>query len=52
MVAGGLVRYDADGYRSVLGGDEVDPLHAVRVMEFAKAMIEVRPAGRPSPAAE
>lgn len=40
MVAGGLVRYDSDGYRTVLGGDEVDPLHAVRVMEFAKAMIE------------
>ncbi len=35
LVAGGLVAYDRDGYKSVLEGAE-DPLHAVRVMEFAK----------------
>ncbi|PNH11625.1 Guanylate cyclase soluble subunit beta-2 [Tetrabaena socialis] len=38
MVAGGLVAYDSDGYKSVIKGAE-DPLHAVRVMEFAKAML-------------
>ncbi|KAG2448053.1 hypothetical protein HYH02_007080 [Chlamydomonas schloesseri] len=38
MVAGGLVAYDQDGYKSVIAGEE-DPLHAVRVMEFAKAML-------------
>ena len=38
MVAGGLVAYDDDGYKSVISGGE-DPLHAVRVMEFAKAMM-------------
>ncbi|KAG2430669.1 hypothetical protein HYH02_013667 [Chlamydomonas schloesseri] len=38
MVAGGLVHYDDDGYKSVISGGE-DPLHAVRVMEFAKAML-------------
>ncbi|GLI63097.1 hypothetical protein VaNZ11_006001 [Volvox africanus] len=38
MVAGGLVAYDDDGYKSVISGTE-DPLHAVRVMEFAKAML-------------
>ena len=37
MVAGGLVAHDDDGYKSVISGG-VDPLHAVRVMEFAKAM--------------
>ena len=35
MVAGGLVAHDDDGYKSVISGGE-DPLHAVRVMEFAK----------------
>lgn len=35
MVAGGLVAYDEDGYKSVISGTE-DPLHAVRTMEFAK----------------
>lgn len=35
MLAGGLVAYDDDGYKSVISGTE-DPLHAVRVMEFAK----------------
>ena len=35
MVAGGLVAYDNDGYKSVITGEE-DPLHAVRIMEFAK----------------
>ena len=35
MVAGGLVAYDKDGYKSVIAGEE-EPLHAVRVMEFAK----------------
>ncbi len=38
MVAGGLVAGDEDGYKSVISGEE-DPLHAVRVMEFAKAML-------------
>eukprot|EP00198_Chlamydomonas_reinhardtii_P000185 XP_001689520.1 guanylate cyclase [Chlamydomonas reinhardtii] len=40
MVAGGLVAHDDDGYKSVISGGE-DPLHAVRVMEFAKAMLRV-----------
>ncbi|GLI67673.1 hypothetical protein VaNZ11_011834, partial [Volvox africanus] len=40
MVAGGLVAYDEDGYKSVISGTE-DPLHAVRTLEFAKAMIRV-----------
>ncbi|PNH07565.1 Olfactory guanylyl cyclase GC-D [Tetrabaena socialis] len=35
MVAGGLVAYDNDGYKSVISGEE-DPLHVVRAMEFAK----------------
>ncbi|GIL66094.1 hypothetical protein Vafri_19696 [Volvox africanus] len=39
VVAGGLVRYDSDGYCSVLPEGEVDELHAVRVMEFGKAML-------------
>ncbi|KAG2499440.1 hypothetical protein HYH03_002387 [Edaphochlamys debaryana] len=38
MVAGGLVAYDDDGYKSVITGGE-DALHAVRVLEFAKAML-------------
>ncbi|KAG2492666.1 hypothetical protein HYH03_009081 [Edaphochlamys debaryana] len=38
MVAGGLVAYDDDGYKSVISGSE-DALHAVRAMEFAKAML-------------
>ncbi|KAG2433319.1 hypothetical protein HXX76_008385 [Chlamydomonas incerta] len=38
MVAGGLVAHDDDGYKSVISEGE-DPLHAVRVMEFAKAML-------------
>ncbi|KAG2495039.1 hypothetical protein HYH03_006971 [Edaphochlamys debaryana] len=38
MVAGGVVAFDDDGYKSVISGQE-DPLHAVRVMEFAKAML-------------
>lgn len=40
MCAGGLTRHDSDGYRTVIV-DEVDPLHAVRVFEFAKAMLQV-----------
>lgn len=40
MVAGGLVAYDEDGYKSVISGTE-DPLHAVRIMEFAKVWIGV-----------
>ncbi|GIL66146.1 hypothetical protein Vafri_19742, partial [Volvox africanus] len=40
MVAGGLVAYDEDGYKSVISGTE-DPLHAVRTLEFAKAMLRV-----------
>ena len=39
MVAAGLVRYDDDGFRSVLGPEEVDALHAVRALSFAKAML-------------
>ncbi|GLC45221.1 hypothetical protein PLESTM_001703800, partial [Pleodorina starrii] len=39
VVAGGLVRYDEDGLCTVLPEGEVDELHAVRVMEFAKAML-------------
>ncbi|GIM03428.1 hypothetical protein Vretimale_8153 [Volvox reticuliferus] len=38
MVAGGLVTYDEDGYKSVICNTE-DPLHAVRTMEFAKAVL-------------
>ncbi|KAG2483620.1 hypothetical protein HYH03_017500 [Edaphochlamys debaryana] len=38
MVAGGVVAYDDDGYKSVISGTE-DALHAVRAMEFAKAML-------------
>ncbi|GFR42209.1 hypothetical protein Agub_g3100, partial [Astrephomene gubernaculifera] len=39
MVAGGLVAYDDDGYKSVISGGQEDPLHAVKTMEFAKAML-------------
>ncbi|KXZ49017.1 hypothetical protein GPECTOR_23g106 [Gonium pectorale] len=39
VVAGGLVRYDEDGLCTVLPEGDVDELHAVRVMEFAKAML-------------
>ncbi|GIL59323.1 hypothetical protein Vafri_14218 [Volvox africanus] len=39
VVAGGLVRYDTDGFRCVLPEGEVDHLHAVRVVEFARAML-------------
>ncbi|KAG2499423.1 hypothetical protein HYH03_002370 [Edaphochlamys debaryana] len=39
VVAGGLVRYDEDGFCSVLPEGETDSLHAVRCMEFAKAML-------------
>ena len=50
MVAGGLVRYDDDGFRSVLPEGEEDPLHAVRVMSFAKAMMrEARSIVMPTP---
>ena len=35
MVAGGLIRRDEEGFPSVHDG-AVDPLHAVRVMSFAK----------------
>jgi hypothetical protein len=38
MVAGGLVAYDEDGYKSVISGTE-DPLHAVRTLEFAKVRV-------------
>ncbi|KXZ47924.1 hypothetical protein GPECTOR_32g537 [Gonium pectorale] len=44
MVAGGLIRRDEDGFVSVHGPGAVDPLHAVRVMSFAKAML--REAGK------
>ena len=40
MVAAGLVRYDDDGFRSVLGPEEEDALHAVRALAFAKAMLK------------
>ncbi|GIM03431.1 hypothetical protein Vretimale_8155, partial [Volvox reticuliferus] len=40
VVAGGLVRYDEDGLCTVLPEGEIDELHAVRVMEFAKAMLK------------
>ncbi|EFJ43889.1 guanylyl and adenylyl cyclase family member [Volvox carteri f. nagariensis] len=36
MVAGGLIRKDEEGFASVHGPGAVDPLHAVRVMSFAK----------------
>lgn len=39
LVAAGLMRYDADGFRSVLPEGEVDELHAVRAMTFAQAML-------------
>ncbi|GIM00513.1 hypothetical protein Vretimale_5516 [Volvox reticuliferus] len=39
MVAGGLIRKDEEGFASVQGPGAVDPLHAVRVMSFAKAML-------------
>ena len=41
MVAGGLVARDEDGYgRAVRGQGDVDPLHAMRVLAFARAMLE------------
>ncbi len=36
LVCGGLVTYDEDGFLSVLPEGDVDPLHAVRVLAFAK----------------
>ncbi|GFR47225.1 hypothetical protein Agub_g8909 [Astrephomene gubernaculifera] len=39
MVAGGLIRKDEEGFPSVHDPGAVDPLHAVRVMSFAKAML-------------
>lgn len=41
MVAGGLMQHDADGFVGVLPAGETDPLHALRVFSFAKAMLEV-----------
>ena len=38
MVAGGLLRYDGDGFRSVLREGETDPLHAVRVWSGGAAV--------------
>jgi hypothetical protein len=47
MVAGGLVQRDADGCRAVLQDEAVDPLHARRVMELAKALVaEAKKVGR------
>ncbi|PNH07668.1 Olfactory guanylyl cyclase GC-D [Tetrabaena socialis] len=41
MVAGGLVARDEDGYgRAVRGVGDTDPLHAMRVVAFARAMLE------------
>ncbi|KXZ52524.1 hypothetical protein GPECTOR_9g568 [Gonium pectorale] len=41
FVAGGLIREDEDGMPAVQAGDQngEDPLHAVRVFTFAKAML-------------
>ncbi|GFR43934.1 hypothetical protein Agub_g5072, partial [Astrephomene gubernaculifera] len=39
MVAGGLVRTDGEGNKSVIGEGSEDALHAVRVMSFAKAIM-------------
>ncbi|GIL46804.1 hypothetical protein Vafri_3684, partial [Volvox africanus] len=39
MVAGGLVRTDVEGNKSVIGDGSEDALHAVRVMSFAKAIM-------------
>ena len=36
IVAGGLMHNDVDGYTSVR--KEIDPLHALTVLEFAKVM--------------
>ena len=36
LVCGGLVAYDEEGFRSVLPEGETDPLHALRVLSFAK----------------
>ncbi|PNH12807.1 Soluble guanylate cyclase gcy-31 [Tetrabaena socialis] len=41
MVAGGLVRTDGEGNKSVIGDGSEDALHAVRVMSFAKDAPEV-----------
>jgi class 3 adenylate cyclase len=40
MVAGGLVQRDEEGCRAVMPSDQVDSLHAARVMAFAKAMLQ------------
>ncbi len=41
QVAGGLMSRDEDGLgRMVLGEGEVDPLHAMRVVAFGRAMLE------------
>lgn len=40
MVAGGLVKKDADGFKAVMSNG-VDPLHAVRVMDFAKVRVRI-----------
>lgn len=41
MVAGGLVARDVDGYgRAVRGQGDTDPFHAMRVVAFARAMLE------------
>ncbi|KAG2499614.1 hypothetical protein HYH03_002553 [Edaphochlamys debaryana] len=41
MVAGGLMARDEDGYgRAVRGEGNSDPLHAMRVVAFARAMLE------------
>ncbi|GIL81264.1 hypothetical protein Vretifemale_10317, partial [Volvox reticuliferus] len=41
MVAGGLVARDGDGYGpAVRGQGDTDPLHAMRVLAFARAMLE------------
>jgi hypothetical protein len=38
MCVGGLIRRDEDGFASVCEG--VDPLHAVRVLSFARAALK------------
>ncbi|GFR48461.1 hypothetical protein Agub_g10364, partial [Astrephomene gubernaculifera] len=41
MVAGGLMERDEEGYgRAVRGQGNSDPLHAMRVVDFARAMLE------------
>ncbi len=40
MVAGGLMSRDVDGFGAVRRQGDTDPLHATRVLAFARAMLE------------